>query len=87
MAAGIARLNDIISHGGQIVEGSLNVITNGRPTARLGDRVACIIHGSQVISSASGTVKANSRGIARLGDMISCGAIITSASTNVKAGG
>lgn len=46
-----------------------------------------MIHGAQTIVGASTTVKANSRGVARLGDPISCGAVISSASNNVTAGG
>lgn len=87
MGQRVARKDDTISHGGFIVAGSPNVITNARQTARLGDPVICFIHGSQFISSASGTVRANGRGVARLGDMISCGAVISSASPNVFAGG
>jgi len=83
----VARINDTISHGGEIIEGSPTVSTNSRKVARLGDQVQCDVHGLQTITSASLTVKANGRGVARLGDSISCGATITSASSNVLAGG
>jgi uncharacterized Zn-binding protein involved in type VI secretion len=83
---GVARLNDTISHGGTIVEASPDVKVNGRGVARLGDSVNCSQHGSQTITGASQTVKANSKRVARLNDSISCGAVISSASTDVKIG-
>lgn len=82
----VARINDTISHGGEIIEGSPNSRVNSRKVARLGDQVQCDVHGLQTIVSASTTVKANGKGVARLGDLISCGATITSASNNVLAG-
>lgn len=83
----VARINDSISHGGQIIEGSPTVSVNSRKVARLGDHVQCAIHGLQTIVSASTTVKANSKGVARLDDDISCGAKISTASNNTWAGG
>jgi uncharacterized Zn-binding protein involved in type VI secretion len=82
-----ARLNDSISHGGSIVEASGNVTCNGRRVARRGDRVVCVIHGSQTIVGGSSTVSTNGRQTARLGDAISCGAVISSASPDVETGG
>lgn len=87
MAAKVARINDEISHGGFIIEGSPNVEVNSRKVARLGDDVICNVHGPQIITSASSTVKANGIGVARLGDSISCGAVISTASDNTTAGG
>lgn len=87
MALGVARVGDLISHGGEIITGSENVRTNSRRTARLNDQVRCNIHGLQRIVSASGTVRANTRGVARINDRISCGAFITTGSSNTRAGG
>lgn len=86
MAERVARLRDLISHGGEIIEASPNNWANGRMVARLNDRVNCSIHGLQRIVQASERVFANGRGVARLGDRISCGAVITTASPNVWAG-
>jgi uncharacterized Zn-binding protein involved in type VI secretion len=83
----VARIDDTISHGGVIIEGSATVVTNSRLTARLGDAVICNIHGLQKIVTASSTVFANSRGVARVGDLVSCGAVIVSGSPNTYAGG
>jgi len=96
---GVARVGDThggICHGnpvvGTIVEGSPNVITNGRRTARLNDGVVhnCPVCGTGNISSSSRTVLANGIGVARLGDSVAYpggGGIITSASGDTFAGG
>lgn len=84
---GVARVGDLISHGGNIVSGSPNVYCNEQKVARLNDSCACAIHGIQPIISASGTVFANSRGVARLGDSVACGATIVTASSDVYADG
>jgi len=83
----VARIGDPISHGGSIIQGSVTVFVNSIGVARLGDAVHCNIHGAQVISSASLTVFVNSKAVARMGDSISCGAVISSGSTSVYAGG
>lgn len=86
MTEGVARLNDRIDHGGEIISASENTKVNRRKVARLNDLVLCSIHGLQRIITASTTVKCNGRGVARRLDRISCGARISTASENVKAG-
>lgn len=86
MALQVARVSDVISHGGEIVGGSPDTYADGLKVARLGDAVECAIHGSQVITTASTVVTADDKGVARLGDHISCGAVITSASPDVYSG-
>lgn len=84
------RVGDEISHGGAVIGGSLNVLTNGLPAARLGDPVFCDIHSDegdiQTIVTASLTVRANGLGRARIGDLISCGATLITGSPNVLVG-
>lgn len=72
----IARRTDPISHGGQIIEGSPDTITNGLETARKGDAVMCAIHGLVAIADGSPDVITNGKRTARLGDPITCGAVI-----------
>lgn len=83
----VACVGDAISHQGAIVGGSPTVSDLGRgvPVARIGDPVACRIHGSQTIISGSVIVFADNIGIARVGDSISCGATIISGSPSVEA--
>ena len=80
-----ARVGDSISHGGSIITGSHNVLTNGIPQARLGDLATCAIHGILSIVTGSPNVYANGRPIARTGDVCSCGAVIVSGSFNTHA--
>ena len=82
-----ARITDQIDHGGSIIEGSPNVYANNLKVARLGDAVACAIHGTVAIATASDTTFANSKGIARLGDSCTCGAVIVTASLDVYVDG
>ncbi len=76
----VARIGDTIDHGGAIVSGSEKLLTNGIPTARIGDSVICQIHGGQVITSGSDNLFADDRNVARIGDSVSCGAVIVSGS-------
>lgn len=64
-----------------LVEGSPNVIINGRPAGRLGDHYAshgCVIHpGHQdVIAAGSSKVVINGRPAARVGDAVSIGGAV-----------
>lgn len=100
-----ARLGDlhvgVCDHGdiccphnvsGPIAEGSNNVMTNGKPQARLGDSVThnCPHCGTGNISEGSGTVFANGKPIARVGDKVTYpGGVgtIVEGSPNVVVGG
>lgn len=83
----IARIGDHLSHGGEVLEGSDNVLANGRGVARLGDQVWCSKHGLQPIASGcSATVLTNGRPTAMTGSRAACGAMILSDS-NVVLGG
>jgi uncharacterized Zn-binding protein involved in type VI secretion len=75
-----------------LVEGSPNVIINGRPAGRLGDHYAshgCVIHpGHQdVIAAGSSKVVINGRPAARVGDAVSIGGAVQNGSGNVIIGG
>lgn len=75
-----------------LVEGSPNVIINGRPAGRLGDHYAshgCVIHpGHQdVIAAGSSKVVINGRPAARVGDAVSIGGTVQNGSGNVIIGG
>jgi len=78
----VARLNDTIDHGGHITSGSPNALTNGLPTARVGDSAVCDIHGSVTIIEGSCITRTNGLPTARVGDKLSCGAKISSGSPN-----
>jgi len=93
-----ARFGDIGSgHGchfppSNAVEGSENVIINGRPAVRLGDAFAvhvCPVDGGphpRVLASGSHSVLFNGRPAGRLGDSIDCGGVVLTGSGNVLIG-
>ena len=76
----VARLADLISHGGKIIEASTTTYADGRGIARVGDRVACNIHGVNPIVTGSNIVRVDERKEARVGDRTACGASIVSGS-------
>lgn len=81
----VARIGDPGSHGGAIVSGSQDVLTNGIGTARVGDIYACPIHGPNPITTGSPDVTANGQAVARVGDQTACGATIVSGSPDTLA--
>jgi len=92
--AGIGQLVGSLSfcshEAGQIVSGSGNVHTNGKPAARAHlDKAKCDKHGSapQVVAQGSSTVHINGQPAARVGDRTVCDGKIGSGSANVFIGG
>ncbi|GKW26130.1 hypothetical protein PEC311524_37240 [Pectobacterium carotovorum subsp. carotovorum] len=97
---GAARLGDSCAGHGcfpatPIIEGSGDVIINGKPAARKSDGVllhACpcanMPHGvhNRAISAGSGTVIINGKLAARIGDAIGCGGSVAAGSGNVIIG-
>ncbi|MCA9610406.1 MAG: PAAR domain-containing protein, partial [Myxococcales bacterium] len=67
-----ARSSDAVSHGGTIVTGSPDVLTEGLASARFLDLVKCEQHGVAVIAQTSKTVLVNGRGFARKDDGCIC---------------
>lgn len=92
--AGVGQLIGSLSicnhETGQIVTGSANVFTNGKPAARAHvDKAKCDEHGSapQVVAQGSGTVYINGQPASRVGDRTVCDAKISAGSSNVFIGG
>lgn len=71
-------VGDRTSHGGTVLEGAADTLVDGKPVARIGDRVNCPKkgHSAAVIISGDQTCFANGRPIARHGDKCSCGATL-----------
>ncbi|MDD0808738.1 PAAR domain-containing protein [Curvibacter sp. RS43] len=89
MAQPAARQGDIAKHKGEapapILEGSPNVLINGLPAARMGDKSK---HRKtpEAIIEGSGSVKINGQAAARVDDKVACGQVIISGSGNVFIG-
>ncbi|WP_267939952.1 PAAR domain-containing protein [Paraburkholderia sp. HD33-4] len=76
---GIIREGDRTNSGGEVLRGSAKRFFMGRAIARVGDPVACPLHGDNRISRA--TTKAFDGGleVAKHGDLCECGCyLITS---------
>ena len=83
----IATSADCIDHGGYIMPNEDRVFVNGKPVARVGDRVFCLIHGiTEIVGDKSNTVSSRNRKIARVGDKTKCGATIMGGSESVFIG-
>ena len=79
MAAPAARMGDMTSHGGSIVEGDLTTLISGQPAACLGHMHVCPLidpgpkpHVGGPVSIGSTTVLIGGRPAARVGDMATC---------------
>lgn len=81
MSKPVIVVGDKTSHGGTVISGAPTVTSNGKPVARVGDKVTCPIpfHGG-VTSIASGDPATMVLGmpVARHGDKTGCGATIIS---------
>lgn len=79
------RIGDKTSHGGVVIEGSPYSTVDGKPIARVGDKVTCPKkgHGSPtVIASGDPTCIVDGRPAARHGDKTACGATLLSTQAN-----
>lgn len=82
--AAVARLGDPHSHGGVIITSATRTKVNGILIARVGDLIACPIHGNNPIISGSPKFKIEGQLVARVGSQCACGAVITAGSPNFE---
>jgi uncharacterized Zn-binding protein involved in type VI secretion len=83
----IVLSGDCIDHGGYVIASDNSTIVNGKPVARIGDKVLCYKHGSsEIIASGKNKVTSNKKQIARIGDKTKCGAKLLGGSRNTFAG-
>lgn len=81
----IVRLFDTSSHGGLVVTSSSRTPVEGRLVARIGDILACPLHGPNPIVQGSPNTLAEGSEIARHGDATACGATLIAGSTKTLA--
>ena len=88
-----ARLLELTSHPGLLVQGSPNVLINGLAAARVTDQHVCLLppvagpHPPNPIAKGSATVLINGLPAARQADATGCGATIVGGSPTVFIGG
>ncbi|MBB5017725.1 putative Zn-binding protein involved in type VI secretion [Chitinivorax tropicus] len=78
-------LGDSTDHGGAVLEGSPYSDIEGKPIARVGDKVSCPIpgHGVTVIATGDATCLIDGKPVARHGDKTACGATLIASQTLV----
>jgi uncharacterized Zn-binding protein involved in type VI secretion len=75
----IARLGDTSTHGGTIITSAKKTRAEGPLIARLGDILACPIHGpNPIVSNVSVTVPVEGQPAAHTGSVTACNAQIIS---------
>lgn len=79
-----ARVGDPTSHGGKVLNGSLNVFVNGKALALVGiSMVSCPIHGTNpIVKGSNANVLTNGKQRAMVGAISACGSRITSGSSD-----
>lgn len=78
-------IGDKTSHGGVVVQGSPASTVDGKPIARVGDKVTCPRRGhggTTVIVSGDPTCIIDGQPAARHGDKTACGATLLSSQAN-----
>lgn len=78
-------VGDRTSHGGVVIQGSAESTVDGKPMARIGDKVTCPKrgHGSvTVVATGDPTCIVDGQPAAREGDKTACGAILLSSQSN-----
>lgn len=71
-------LGDQIDHGGSVVAGSMTTDVDGKPVARIGDKVSCSQHGATTIATGDSTIEIDGSPVARSGDRTACGGTLVS---------
>lgn len=80
-------LGDKTDHGGTVVAVSSQTFIDGKPIARLGDKVVCPqCKGAFPIAAGDPTVVIDGQPVARHGDKTACGATLLSGQVRVHVG-
>lgn len=78
-------LGDRTSHGGTVLEGDPTTLINGKPLARVGDKVFCPqCKGTFPITSGDDTSLFSDKPGARHGDSVACGATLIGSQSQVQ---
>lgn len=72
-------VGDTTTGGGSVVTGSPFTDIDGKPVARIGDKVVCLRHGPTVIVSGDTAMVIDGQPVARHGDGVACGCKLISA--------
>jgi len=86
-AGAIVLSGDCIDHGGYVVASDTGMTVNGKPVARIGDKVICYKHGiTEIVESSRTELTVGKKPVARIGDKTKCGAKLLGGSMDTFAG-
>lgn len=74
----IVRLDDTSDHGGRVITSASKTYAEGMLVARIGDILACPLHGPNPIVEGSPDTYCEGPAVARHGDHTACGAALIS---------
>jgi uncharacterized Zn-binding protein involved in type VI secretion len=78
---------DCIDHGGYVIASDTSMTVNGKPVARIGDKVICNKHGkTEIVASSKTELTVGKKPVARIGDRTKCGAQLLGGSMDAFAG-
>lgn len=77
----VVRLGDTSTHGGTVITSAAKSVFEGKLGARIGDILACPIHGPNPIVEGSPNTICEGKELARHGDHTACGAALISGAT------
>lgn len=81
----LVRLGDTSTHGGSMITSSSKSPIEGPNVCRIGDLLACPIHGPNPVIEGSPDVLAEGSRVARQGDHTACGAALISGASKTVA--
>lgn len=84
MSRPIIVVGDKTSHGGVVISGAPSSDIDGKPIARVGDKVTCPQRGhgaTTVIATGDPSCQIEGQAVARHGDITACGATLISSQT------
>jgi uncharacterized Zn-binding protein involved in type VI secretion len=86
-AGAIILSGDCIDHGGYVIASDTSMTVNGKPVARIGDKVICNKHGkTEIVASNKTELIVGKKPVARIGDRTKCGAQLLGGSVDTFAG-
>lgn len=86
MALPIVRLGDLTSHGGSVVTASMTHTIDGIGVARMGDTLACPMHGVNMIVDGESNYLIGERMVALHGHRGACGCTLIASITTATHG-
>lgn len=79
---GIIVLGDMTTHGGKVISAQQTYTVGGKPVACVGDKIACPLHGINVIIEGEPKMLVNGKAVALHGHRCACGCQLIASTTH-----